>query len=143
MSCGVDCRCGSDLALLWLWCRLAVAAPIQPQASKLPYATGSALKRKKKKYCVTGKQGSVTVHALNHSLHNLICFSCPYMYFTRTHTYIHEQYIQFNFKVTRTYHTVRRFLNFFHRTLFLRFIQVDTCRYFSSVILTAVYCSVV
>ena len=27
-----------DLALLWLWCRLAAAAPIQPLACKLPYA---------------------------------------------------------------------------------------------------------
>ena len=27
-SCGVGHRCGSDLALLWLWYRLAAAAPI-------------------------------------------------------------------------------------------------------------------
>ena len=30
VSCGVGHRCGSDLALLWLWCRSAPAAPIQP-----------------------------------------------------------------------------------------------------------------
>ena len=29
-SCGVGCRHGLDLALLWLWSRLAAAAPIQP-----------------------------------------------------------------------------------------------------------------
>ena len=27
-SCGVGYRCGSDMALLWLWCRPATAAPI-------------------------------------------------------------------------------------------------------------------
>ena len=32
-----------------LWYRLAVAAPIQPLAWDLPYAMGTALKRKKKK----------------------------------------------------------------------------------------------
>ena len=47
MSCGVGCRRGSDLELLWLWRRLAAAAPIQPLAWKLPYAAGAALKRKK------------------------------------------------------------------------------------------------
>ena len=49
VSCGVDCRCGSDLTLLWLWCRLAAAAPIQSLAWKLSYATGVALKKKKKR----------------------------------------------------------------------------------------------
>ena len=38
-----------DLALLWLWCKPAAAAPIQPLAWELPYATGVALKKKKKK----------------------------------------------------------------------------------------------
>ena len=28
-----------DLALLWLWCRLAAAAPVQPLAWKPPYAS--------------------------------------------------------------------------------------------------------
>ena len=32
-----------------LWCRLAAAAPIQPLAWQLPYASGVALKSKKKK----------------------------------------------------------------------------------------------
>ena len=47
MSCGVGCRGGSDLALLWLWHRLAVVAPIQPLAWEPPYDMGAALKRKK------------------------------------------------------------------------------------------------
>ena len=49
MSCGVGRRCGLDLALLWLWHRLAAAVPIGPLAWELPYATGAALKSKKKK----------------------------------------------------------------------------------------------
>ena len=35
--------------VLWLWYRLAVAAPIQPLAWELPYAIGVALKRQKEK----------------------------------------------------------------------------------------------
>ena len=51
VSCGVGHRHGLDLALLWLWCRLAAIALIQPLAWELPYAAGVALKKKKKK-CV-------------------------------------------------------------------------------------------
>ena len=43
-SCGVGCRHGLELALLWLWCRLAGAAPIQPIAWEFPYAAGIAIK---------------------------------------------------------------------------------------------------
>ena len=49
MSCGVGHRCGSDLALLWLWYRLAEAAPIQPLSWEVLYAAGVALKKKEKK----------------------------------------------------------------------------------------------
>ena len=49
MSCGVGFRLNLDPTLLWLWCRLAAAALIQPLAWELPYAAGVALKRKKKK----------------------------------------------------------------------------------------------
>ena len=35
-----------DLALLWLWHRLAAAAPSPPLALELPYATGMALKKR-------------------------------------------------------------------------------------------------
>ena len=41
-------RHGSDLALLWLWHRLAATAPIQPLAWEPPYATGVALEKTKK-----------------------------------------------------------------------------------------------
>ena len=46
MSCGVDGTSGLGLMLLWLWCRPAAAALIQPLAWKLPYARGEALKKK-------------------------------------------------------------------------------------------------
>ena len=49
MSCGVGQRCGSDLALLCLWQRLAVVAPIQPLAWELPCATDAALEKAKTK----------------------------------------------------------------------------------------------
>jgi len=46
MSCGVGGRCGSNLALLWLWCRLGAAAPIGPLAWELTHAMSAALKNK-------------------------------------------------------------------------------------------------
>ena len=49
MSCGVSCRRAPDPTLLWLWCRLAAAAPIGPLVWELPCAAGAALKRLKKK----------------------------------------------------------------------------------------------
>ena len=49
MNCVVGHRLGSDLALLWLWHRLATTAPIQPLAWEPLYASGVALKRQKKK----------------------------------------------------------------------------------------------
>ena len=45
VSCGVGRSCGSDLALLWLWYRLAAVAPIGLLAWEPPYATGAALKK--------------------------------------------------------------------------------------------------
>ena len=49
VSCGVGRRCGLDLALLWLWCRLAAVALILSLAREPPYATGAALKKQKNK----------------------------------------------------------------------------------------------
>ena len=42
-----------DLALQWLWCRPAAAAPIQHLARELPYASSEALKKKKKNLQIT------------------------------------------------------------------------------------------
>ena len=49
MSCGVVCRGGLDLALLWLWYRAVAIALIQPLGWELSYAAGAVLKKKKKK----------------------------------------------------------------------------------------------
>ena len=46
--------------LVWLWCRLAAAAMIQPLARELPYA-GVALKREKKKEEEEEEKKSVTM----------------------------------------------------------------------------------
>ena len=46
-SCSVGQRCGSDLALLWLWYSPAAVAPIQPLAWELPCAASAAQKEKK------------------------------------------------------------------------------------------------
>ena len=48
MSYGVGCRHGSDPALLWLWHRPEVTAPILTAWELPPYAVGAALKRPKK-----------------------------------------------------------------------------------------------
>ena len=47
MSYGVGGRCGLDLALLWLWCRLAAIALMRPLAWEPPYAASVALKSNK------------------------------------------------------------------------------------------------
>ena len=49
MSCGVGRRRGLDLALLWLWCRLAATATVGPLAWEPPCAARVALKRQKTK----------------------------------------------------------------------------------------------
>ena len=48
-GCIVNHRCSSDTVLPRLWWRPAVAALIQLLAVELPYATGAAVKRKRKK----------------------------------------------------------------------------------------------
>ena len=57
-SCGVGHRHGSDPALLWLWHRPADVALIRPLARELPYASGAALKKAKKKKKSLGKFAS-------------------------------------------------------------------------------------
>ena len=49
LSCGIGQRHDSDPTLLWLWCRPAAAALIQPLAWEPPYAKGVAQKEQKTK----------------------------------------------------------------------------------------------
>ena len=62
---GVGRRRGSEPGLLWLWCRLAATAPIQPLAWEPPYAMCAALKKKKTK---KKKKKKVKKENLYHSL---------------------------------------------------------------------------
>ena len=45
--------------LLWLWCRRAATAPIQPLAWEPPCATGAALKTNKQKTTNTSEQSHI------------------------------------------------------------------------------------
>ena len=49
VGCGVGHRGGSDPMVLWLWCRPAAAALIQPLAWELSYATYSRGPKKQRK----------------------------------------------------------------------------------------------
>ena len=49
VNCGVVRRRGLDPALLWLWCRLAATAPIQPLAWEPPYVAKEIAKNKSRK----------------------------------------------------------------------------------------------
>jgi len=49
VSCGVGHRHGSDMALLWLWCRLAAVPRIRTLAWDSPCAVGEALKKQTNK----------------------------------------------------------------------------------------------
>ena len=49
VSCGVGCRRGLDPALLWLWCRPAAVALIQPLAWEPLYVLGVQKRSKTKK----------------------------------------------------------------------------------------------
>ena len=47
MDYGVGRRLSSDLAFLWMWCRLAARALIQPLAYERPRVEGCSLKKQK------------------------------------------------------------------------------------------------
>ena len=64
MSSGVGYRCGSDPAVLWLWCRLTATAPIQPLAWEPPYASGAAEEWQKDKKKKKKKKMNSRVHML-------------------------------------------------------------------------------
>ena len=49
MICGVGCRCGLDLALLWLWHRLAAVAQIPPPSLGTSICRGCGPKKTKTK----------------------------------------------------------------------------------------------
>ena len=52
VSCGIGCRRGSDPTLLWLWCRMATEALIQP-------SLGTSICQKRKKEKQTNKNTNI------------------------------------------------------------------------------------
>ena len=58
MNCAAGHRCGSDLALQWLWHRLAETAPTRLLAWEPPYAMGAAPQKKTEK---TKKKSKVLI----------------------------------------------------------------------------------
>ena len=64
MNCGVLRICGSDLVLLWLWCRPAAVAPIQPLAWNIHMLPVQPLKAKKKKSLIFFKKGYTSYQIL-------------------------------------------------------------------------------
>ena len=67
MSCGVGCRCGSDLAMLELWHRPTATALIGPLVWEPPYAVGVALKRQKEKKKIMKESLSDILRSLSFS----------------------------------------------------------------------------
>ena len=67
MSCGVGCRCGSNLAWLWLWCRPVASALIRLLAWEPLYAEGVALEKTKKKK-KKKKQQTIMRYTTSHTL---------------------------------------------------------------------------
>ena len=53
VSCGIGHRQDSNLMLLWLWCRPAPVAPVQPQAWELLCDLGVALKKEEKRFDIS------------------------------------------------------------------------------------------
>ena len=77
LSCGVDCRCGSDLAFLCLWHRPAAVAPIRPLAWEPPYAAGAALKRQKTKKKMVITTCHLHLQGLNHEILQQLTLNIP------------------------------------------------------------------
>ena len=83
MSCDIGCRRGSDLVLLWLWCRLEAAALIRSLKWEPPYAAGIAIKRKmkkKKKKKEFQTQSVLTTCLLNIFLNFFFFFFCLFAF---------------------------------------------------------------
>ena len=84
MSCGVGRRCCSNLALLWLWCKLTTIALIRPLVWEPPCATSAALKGQKIKniyiYYRLFLPGNITGD-FNVSIHTFLCLKiCNHQY---------------------------------------------------------------
>ena len=125
MTCGVGHKHGSDLALPWLWHRLAAVTPLWLLAGKLPYAMGVALKSQK-----TNKQTKKN-HYQNFPINNLemsqmISFlpDVVWLFFSQSITCLlvslevffqskHQYFIYFLLKYTEKYTNCSKRLDWF------------------------------
>ena len=76
MRCGVGCRPGLDLMLLWLWRRPVAAASIRLLAWEPPHATVVALKKKKekeKKYIYNAEGVPIMAHWVKNRALSYLC----------------------------------------------------------------------
>ena len=78
--CRMWCRSQMQLGsvLLWLWHRLTATAPIGPLSQELPYAPGTAIKRKKKENKKL-KMRDLLSHSFPHSSIQQLFFEVYYM----------------------------------------------------------------
>ena len=90
VGCGVCRRCDLDPPLLWLWCMPTAAAPIQPLAWGLPYASRVALKRKRKRK----KKKNISIYMYTHTYIHIVDLQCVqfllYSKVTQSYIYIHS-----------------------------------------------------
>ena len=92
-ACSVGGRCGLDLALLWLWCKLTPAALIGPRAWELPYAVDAGLRSKiyittttkktinKNLFIILSYTGNTHVQLVNGLKKTMVQFSHPMEYY--------------------------------------------------------------
>ena len=59
---------GLESTIAWLWHRLAAAAPIHLLAWELPYAAGTAIKRKKEKSWFVSSQATFSFFSRTNAL---------------------------------------------------------------------------
>ena len=82
MSCGVGYGWGSDLVLLWLWCRPVSTTLIRPLAWEPPYAAGAALKGHKNKKKKKKKERKILSwyfgYPLICSISKIVAERCPH-----------------------------------------------------------------
>ena len=77
VSCGIGRRCSSDLALLWLWHRLAAVAWLRPLAWKPPCATGVTLKTNKPKTAKGWLEYFYQPLLISKTSHSFLTFKSP------------------------------------------------------------------
>ena len=125
MSCGVGWRVNSDMALLWLWYRLAATTPIPPLGWELPYASGTAMGKKKVAFVFTQSWIPLWIHYLwGVTLDKLTVWELsPFVCKTRI---IYSQYFQKGLRIKWDNMSLRTWSSFYEDLcIFLSFNEVQ------------------